>query len=85
MMEDLSLFSASRADTDLIHLGLSMSVTLLLKVVSSFSSSVYARELMFHSSRVQCVSPEVASGMIFMNMFIVGVSKPMLNPKMPMS
>jgi len=85
MMEDFSLFSASRADTDLIHLGLSMSLSSALKAVSSFSSSVHARALIFHSSVVQCLSPEVAKGMLFTTMLTVGVSRPMLKPKIPIS
>jgi len=85
MMEDFSLFSASRADTDLIHLGLSISLSSGLKAVSSFSSSVHAGASMFQSSGTQCLSPEVASGMLFMTMFTVGVSRPILKPKMPMS
>jgi len=85
IMEDFSLFSASRADTDLIHLGLSMSLSSGLKVVSSFSRSFQARASMFHSSVVQCLSPEVARGILFITMFTVGVSRPMLNPKMPIS
>jgi len=85
MMEDLSLFSASKADTDLIHLGLSMSLSSGLKPVSSFSSSAHAGASMFHSSGVQCLFPEVARGMLLMTMFTVGVSRPMLNPKMPIS
>jgi len=84
-MEDFSLFSASRADTDLIHLGLSMSLSSGLKAVSSFSSSVHAGALMFHSSVVQCLSPEVARGILFTTMLTVGVSRPMLNPKIPIS
>jgi len=84
-MEDFSLFSASRADTDLIHLGLSMSLSSGLKVVSSFSNSAHAGASMFHSSVVQCLSPEVARGILFTTMLTVGVSRPMLNPKIPMS
>jgi len=85
IMEDFSLFSASRAVTDLIHLGLSMSLSSGLKVVSSFSSSVHAGASMIQSSGDQCLSPEVARGILFMTMFTVGVSRPMLNPNMPMS
>jgi len=85
MIEDFSLFSASKADTDLIHLGLSMSLSSGLKAVSSFSNSVHAGASMFHSSVVQCLSPEVARGMLFTTMLTVGVSRPMLNPKIPMS
>jgi len=84
-MEDFSLFSASRADTDLIHLGLSMSLSSGLKAVSSFSSSVHAGASIFHSSGVQCLFPEVVRGMLFMTIFTVGVSRPILKPKMPMS
>jgi len=84
-MEDLSLFSASKADTDLIHLGLSMSLSSGLKAVSSFSSSAHAGASMFHSSVVQFLFPVVARGMLFMTMFIVGVSRLMLNPKIPIS
>jgi len=40
---------------------------------------------MFHSSGTQCLSPEVASAMLFMTMFTVGVSRPILKPKIPMS
>jgi len=39
---------------------------------------------MFHSSGAQCLSPEVARGILFVTMLTVGVSRPMLNPKMPM-
>jgi len=85
IMEDFSLFSASRADTDLIHLGLSMSLSSGLKAVSSFSSSVHAGASMFHSSVVQCLSPEVARGILFTTKLTVGVSRPMLNPKIPIS
>jgi len=85
IMEDFSLFSASKADTDLIHLGLSMSLSSGLKVVSSFSRSVQARASMFHSSVVQCLSPEVARGILFITMFTVEVSRPILKPKMPIS
>jgi len=84
-MEDFSLFSASRADPDLIHLDLSMSLSSCLKAVSSFSRSVHAGASMFYSSVVQCLSPEVARGILFTTMLTVGVSWPMLNPKMPMS
>jgi len=84
-MEDFSLFSASRADTDLIHLGLSMSLSSGLKAVSSFSSSAHAGASMLHCSVVQCLSPEVARGILFTTMLTVGVSRPMLNPKIPIS
>jgi len=84
-MEDFSLFSASRADTDLIHLCLSMSLSSGLKAVSSFSRSFHAGASMFHSSVVQCLSPDIARGTLFMTMLTVEVSRPMLNPKMPIS
>ena len=85
MREDFSVFSASRAESDLIHLGLSMSLSSGLKAVSSFSSSVHAGASMFQFAGAQCLSPEVARGMLFMTMFTLVVSRPMLNPKMPMS
>jgi len=85
IMEDLSLFSASSADTDLIHLRLSMSLSSGLKAVSSLSSSVHAGASMFISVGVLCLSPEVARGILFITMFTVAVSRLMLNPKMPMS
>jgi len=85
IMEDFSLFSASRAVTDFIHLGLSMSLSTGLKAVSSFSSSVHAGASMFHSSWVQCLSPDVARGILFTTIFTAGVSRPMLNLKRPMA
>jgi len=84
-MEDYSLFSASSANTDLIHFGLSLSLSSGLKAVSSFSRSVHTLGSMFHSSGVQCLSPDVARGVLFVAMFAVGVSSPVLNPKMPES
>jgi len=85
MMEDFSLFSASRADTDLIRLGLSVSLSSGLKAVSSFSSCVHPGASIFQCAGAQCLSPEVAREILFITMFTVGVSSPMLNPKMPMS
>jgi len=62
-----------------------MSLSSGLKAVSSFSRSVHTLGSMFHSSGVQCLSPDVARGVLFVAMFAVGVSRPVLNPKMPVS
>ena len=62
-----------------------MSLSSGLKAVSSFSSSVHAGASMFHSSIVQCLSPEVTRGMLFTTMLTVGVSRLMLNTKIPIS
>jgi len=85
MMEDFSLFSASKADRDLIHMGLSMRLSSGLKAVSLFSRSVQAGASMLHSSGAQCQSPEVARGTLFTTMFTLGVSRSMLKLKLLIS
>ena len=84
-MEDFSFFSASSADTHLICFGLSMSQSSGLKEVSSFSSSDHAGESMSPAIGSLSLPSIAARGTLFTTMLIVGISREMLNPYIPMS
>jgi len=71
MIEDLTLSSIRRVVTDLIHFGLSTSLSWGLKAESSFSSWVHFSELISQSSGCQALSPK---GTLLITRFRVGIT-----------
>ena len=77
IIDDLTLSSIRRVETDFIHLGLSANLMWVLKAESSFSSSLHFSVLISQSSRFQLLLP---NGTLLTTKFRVGMSSARFKP-----